>query len=168
MLIQSTWKANFQLPALWSLKHSWSWARSTEEARSPASSCSLPRRTSLSSARCSCLVKASRHFLSQAASPEPPGPRSAPGKETAHFWRKLSQEAPIEQERWMKNCQTPSVCSWDSVASSGARPLQFKLWHPLLPSYVAFGTLLNLSCLTFLICKVQIITVPTSWGCARI
>lgn len=35
----------------------------------------------------------------QAASPEPPGPWSAPRKETAHFWRRLSQEAPMEQER---------------------------------------------------------------------
>lgn len=49
-----------------------------------------------------------------------------------------------------------------------SQTIQFKPWHPLLPSYVAFGTLLNLSCLTFLICKVQIITVPTSWGCVRI
>lgn len=56
---------------------------------------------------------------------------------------------------WITKCLTPSVCSWDPVRSI--------IWclrsdsAPPLPSCVALGILLNLACLTFLICKMHVI-----------
>lgn len=55
---------------------------------------------------------------------------------------------------------TPPTCAPGTqfVESSGAS-VQTLLPLSLAPSFVALGTLLNLACLTFLICRMHIITI---------
>lgn len=80
-------------------------------------------------------------------------------KEMAHFRRRPCQETPLE---WERNY----LEKWGSQTgvSFGARRPQFK---PRLPiSCLQHIMPINLSCISFLICKMRIM-VPTSQGCVR-